>query len=967
MNLYAGVGQRTLAISQYEVLRAILAESLGARPSADTYALYRKIHSDAPLEQPLIVSRNANRDAGQLATQNLTHDSVPDADAQSPAGNVSLRAGRSFAGHNAVFLSADSDDLPQPTTELIGRQAELGRVASQFADPTCRLVTLVGPGGMGKSRIAIAAGRNLNAPITFVPLAGVLPATGEMAIDSLITQITQVLGLRFLAPQPPRGLLLNHLANERRVLLLDSFEHLLDAAPFLNELIEQAPDIRLFVTSRVRLGLAAEWVVDVTGMGSGGPPAGELAGGVADKVDDADRLFESVARRTAPAFDLHTNLPAVKRIVSLVQGSPLGIELAANWVRALPCQEIAQRLATDLDLLTNAVGVDNGRHSSMRAVLDSSWSLLDSDARPAFAALSTFSGWFDASAAQQVAGCKLLTLAGLVDRSWIKAVDAAGQTRYFVHDLLRQYGLEKLSEHEYLESLIRERHASHFSTKLIAASDALKSFDDCAFESVALDVANIRSAWQWLADHRSAHEVAGFVEALNRYFVYKGWLGEATRMLERALQMDGASQPLSISWHRMLAQDFWQSGRIRRAMKTVEEILRLAGERVPRSKSALWQVLPVSIFNHVQVLLGVVRSEPPTSCAQDQAYALQMASTLGYFISDRPAKLLHHILRANHLSVSNGLTTGTMGSYAFLAVLWRALGSQRLANFYNARAFALLPAVRDDSLTALAAQTLGVDLYISGRMDRAIQVLERGAACFRSSGEWRLMMDASAISGMVEVARGRRDAAHSCWQAVREGGRQYGDRLCELWGLIGAAETDLRARQAPDVRLLDRAEQLLAAGTPHEHGRYEAARAGAALISGNMDLADRFASRATTTFSGIKLLAFGDGEGCVNAAHVMLSLAALDPTRVAWRDGADRASALAMRFARANPYLLARACSQRARFERLLGRNASARRLLKRAHAAAIALDMTADAQEAAQALRRLATTTSTSAAKPTY
>ena len=207
-----------------------------------------------------------------------------------------------------------------------------------------------------------------------------MPARPDQAVDLLVSTIANALGYLFSARRPRRELLLDHLAGKEMLLVLDNFEQLLPATPLLSEILQQAPRLKFLVTSRVRLGIEAEWLFDVEGLSY--PPAPESAS-PADYP--AIRLFAQTAQRIKPGFLLQNEEAAVVRICQIVAGFPLAIELAANWVRGLSCAEIvapfeadrATAPASGLDVLSTTSAIVAERHQSMRSILAQSWALLD--------------------------------------------------------------------------------------------------------------------------------------------------------------------------------------------------------------------------------------------------------------------------------------------------------------------------------------------------------------------------------------------------------------------------------------------------------------------------------------------------------------------------------------------------------------------------------------------------------------
>jgi predicted ATPase len=334
-------------------------------------------------------------------------------------------------------LEAGLRNLPAPRTSFVGRADELASIDRMLDESDCRLLTLLGPGGVGKTRLALeAAARRIDRyqhGVHFVPLVGV-PAPDLLAAavaESLQFQVDSA-----HSAVPAGDQLVDYLRERATLLVLDNFEHLLDARDLLTELIEQAPRVELLTTSRERLQVQSEWVLDLEGLelGNGNGHARESA---------AVRLFVDRARQVDNGYTLSDQeRPQVERVCRLVNGMPLGIELAAAWASTLPCSEIADEIERNLGFLETTMHDVPQRHRSLRAAFDQSWRLLLDDERHVFSQLSVFRGSFARDAAAAVARAGLTELHGLVSKSLVRRAELG---RFELHELLRQYAAERLA------------------------------------------------------------------------------------------------------------------------------------------------------------------------------------------------------------------------------------------------------------------------------------------------------------------------------------------------------------------------------------------------------------------------------------------------------------------------------------------------------------------------------------------
>ncbi len=318
-----------------------------------------------------------------------------------------------------------TSNLPLQSTPFIGREDELAHIADRLHDPTCRLLTLVGAGGIGKTRLALQAAADqidkFSDGVYFISLTPIGSTT------FIASAIANALDFSFHGQDDPDTQIVNYLRSKHILLVMDNYEHLLGGVTLLAEILANVPRLKLLVTSRERLNMQEEWILPVEGL----------------PFSAAVELFAQTARRLQPGFSLDANQAGVADICRTVEGLPLGIELAASWLRTMPCQQIAEQIKRDLDFLATPLRNVPERHRSLRAVFEHSWGLLSEIERSVLMKLSVFRGGIDAEAAEQIVCASLALLAGLVDKSLVR-LNAAG--RYEMHELLRQFAADKLTE-----------------------------------------------------------------------------------------------------------------------------------------------------------------------------------------------------------------------------------------------------------------------------------------------------------------------------------------------------------------------------------------------------------------------------------------------------------------------------------------------------------------------------------------
>ncbi len=302
------------------------------------------------------------------------------------------------------------------------------------------------------------------------------------------------------------------------LLVMDNFEHLVAGASLLEEILSQAAGIKLLVTSRQRLNLPAEWVLEIHGLKF--PQNGLSA--PAESFSSV-QLFLENARRAVVGFSPSAeDLPWVAQICRLVEGTPLGIELAASWVKLLSCREIAGEIERSLDFLESEQRGVPSRHKSLRAIFDHSWELLSPAEQDSFKRLSVFQGGCTKEAAAQVAGAGLPVLAALVDKSLLRRASAAsdsGATRYDMHELLKQYAAAKLQESPDEAKAARTAHAHYYAQFLADRLDQIKGAAQLeAVRSIEVDLQNVRAAWRWAVEQVDLPTIETCMRALGVFF-----------------------------------------------------------------------------------------------------------------------------------------------------------------------------------------------------------------------------------------------------------------------------------------------------------------------------------------------------------------------------------------------------------------------------------------------------------------
>ncbi len=404
-------------------------------------------------------------------------------------------------------------NLPAETTPFIGRDVELAEIQRLIAEQ--RLLTLTGPGGIGKTRLALEAAAaaldDFEHGVYFVSLAPV--ESGER----IVMAILEALNLPLSTEERPAAALQRYLRRKQMLIVLDNFEHLLENAALVSELLAAAPDLKILATSREKLGLHGETALAVGGMSLGSQQTPDA------EQSDAVLLFLQRARQARPGMDLGKQDQAqVVEICKKLGGMPLAVELAAGWLHVLSVREIGAELEAGLDILTTRDRDVPARHRSMQDVFDHSWVLMNEAERDMLKALSVFRSGFDRAAARRVAGATLQSLADMVDKSLLQY--DPGASRYTIHELLRQHAQIRLDEAPEAGAAAREAHAAYFAEFMAQRWEHLKdSRQLAALQAIEADIDNIRLAWQYCLAQKDVVRIRMFFSGLRLVYWVRGW------------------------------------------------------------------------------------------------------------------------------------------------------------------------------------------------------------------------------------------------------------------------------------------------------------------------------------------------------------------------------------------------------------------------------------------------------------
>jgi predicted ATPase/DNA-binding SARP family transcriptional activator len=748
MRLLALSGQRSAALAQYKVCEQLLTESYGLEPSADTRALF-----------------------GQIEAGNLV-----ERDTMAPAAPIPGRKG----------------NLPAPVTPLVGREDELEHLRVVVSDPSYRLVTLVGVGGVGKTRLALAAAEELGSGFDsgawIVRLTGVGAPLPEAEVtelgasassDSVILAIAETLELTISGQRLPQEHLIDYLRDREMLLVLDDVEHLVasggegaGAAGLLTlvlDILQSAPGVTLLVTSRQRLGLRAEYMLRLTGLPV--PQVGDAEGERYSSV----QLFAERAGRALGGFELNDdNLLSVVQICLAVEGLPLGIELAASWTDRMELPDIVGALERDLDLLVTTMRDVPERQRSMRAVFAHSWRLLSEEEQRNLAQLTVFQGGFSERAARAVVDASMDDLGVLVDKSLLRRVEPG---RYSWHTLLQQFAAEEVGDEEGggLEG-VRQRHSLFYLDLVTRRGPGLKGGQPQAVSSeIQREWENIKQAWHWAVAAGDVEHLGRSLEALSRFTMLKGLVQQAKYMFgtaaEAVVSLEHSEADLLQACLLIeVARCLTRQAHYRQAIAVVQHVLEIARTRgAPELEAQALLRWGVALLGRGEYASARERLDQALLLGGESKAEGTVASCLSHLglaaIRQGDYGVAQEYLdRALGMHRGRGDVLSEAGVLSDLGLLRSLEGHYASACANLERALAIFRRVGDRRGESVVYQRLGAFRHALGDYGGAREQYERALRISRDIGERSGEAEALVSIGLLLHDQGRDDVASAIGQ-----------------------------------------------------------------------------------------------------------------------------------------------------------------------------------------------------------
>ncbi len=618
-------------------------------------------------------------------------------------------------------------NLPTQPTPFVGRSHEIKDISTLFADPTCRLLTLVGPGGIGKTRMALEVARQISESVTSDFSDGIyfIPLQALNASNLLTTTIADAVGLTFFQTANPQQELLDYLSRKHLLIVLDNLEHLLSDVEIISAILAHAAGIKVLATSREALNLQEEWLYALKGMRI--PDAGDLK---SIESFSAVRLFIQCARRAHPDFSIENERAGIARICALVGGMPLGLELAAAWVRALSCDEIADEIANNLNILESSARNVPERHRTMRGVLAQSWALLASEEQQVMMRLAAFQGGINREAAEVVASASLRLLTALVDKSWLRW--ESDTRRYDLHELLRQYAEEQLISAGLVEQT-RDAHAAFFADWMQKRECEIKfQQQDSALADIEQDFANVRLAWKRATEQLNGALINPMIEALNFFCDMRARFMEGEDLFKSAAEcFDQCTDPENrLTYCRL---------RLRRA-RMFQNAMTYAAE---------------DLHNLLAELQSIHEALKAYDCPAETAFALYQ---IGFVQSFHSYDEIGEPLFAECVRIYSELGDQFYLADALHLLATAATDFQKAKTLYE-QAFALQEAIGDRNGIGWSLTQLARSNYVEHHYDLGDQYSNRAMVIQRERGDWKGLHYSMINHAMWAFRRGEWDSA----------------------------------------------------------------------------------------------------------------------------------------------------------------------------------------------------------------
>ncbi len=843
MRALALLGDRNGALAQFENCQNILVQELGVEPESATISLATRIR-EGKLTDP------------------------------TPQTNPTTR------------------NLPLSPTRFVGRKDELAHVSDLLK--RAPLVTLVGPGGIGKTRLALEVAHQLSA--FFVDGVHYVALSGIASTAALVPTILRTLGLP--VGENSEGQLPAALAGKHILLVLDNLEHLTGCAHVIAALLAASSGLHVLATSRERLRLASEHVASVNGLPYSRPSSSD-----ATFIPEAAALFLQTALRVNPRFTLSSDAqPALAQICVLTRGMPLALELAAGWCASMSLPEIALELEQSAGFLVSDQPDMPERQRSLRAAFDWSWQLLNATERDAFARLSVFREGFTRDAAVNVAEVNLSMLAQLSQKSLLTLQDGRGAqvARYEMHGLLREFASDVLADVPELRHHVKLRHAIYY-LKLLASQESQLQGSQMSQAVFAIDteLSNIQKAWRWCSKRDRFDLLLPALFATYQYYLASGRFADGATAFGFSTERltSPAAAPFRAQVLAMLAHFLATLSRYEEGIAAAREAGSIGSnvncvEARAHGELRLGQCLH-RLDHSDQARAHVTQSNQAAkvslTCQPENPMMRQVEWESMYWLASIDA--YEGLYPAARTSIEHGLRLcqqygflrGEALCLANLATIHLDQRDYEPASRYYQQTLALTNIVQSRLTESLAWLYLGEIARLQGSYDEAHRLLERAGSQLVSTGDRFYATYALIFQARLAADLGDETAAHHAIRLLREQTHEIGLRRAETEALFVLVQLALRsgdphlallhANQARDTAgllaepVLQALCSLWVAQAQAGLGDLEAASVGY-ITSREAFIAVKQTAAALDSYAGLAELALAEGDAASALSHI---------------------------------------------------------------------------------------------------
>ncbi len=733
MLTFARMGQRNAAIAQYHTCAEVLQRELGVLPSAETRMLFERIESGVDTRR---------------------------------------------------------EKLPQQPTPFVGRITELDAVAAKLMSADCRMLTIVGWGGVGKTRLAIQLAEDLHHHfwdgIFFIPLASIHTA------ETLIQSIGSAVDFNFSEQGDPVAQLAGYFHKREALLLLDNCEQLEDAVPVLENLLQNTVALKILLTSRRRMVSRWEHTFQLGGFQIDGdddvaemPPVVELF------VQNARRVQHDFT--PAPA-DIHVIL----EIAKVLSGIPLGIELAARWVSSLSCCQILAQIRDGLSFLDTDSATGN-----LNAVLEYTWREFPPAEQIHFSRLALFRDPFTAEAAVSMAELSMPTLSRFVERGVLSPV-SIGQAvsnspeKFAMNQLWRQFATEKLAANAAECDTARLRHYQYFSDILKNQLNGVQARNPTALETVGMVFNDILAVWEWLLTQEDVPAIEALTYHIGVYLSIENRYAELRPILEKTLaKLDhhpAATRARIAQGYRQLGEAYFRMGELPKSSAHLLRTLELLGQRKPTltlgGMLALGKQIAVQIGH--RVWMPRRKRTPEESLALlEAALAYERYGQILFFENTPSSIMLFTSLSGMNLSERVGVSSVLARLYGNMILGFGLVPIHALARFYRRKALEVAQKLEHPAAKAWVLEVSSIYHCGIGDWQTSDTEAREAIAIAEKLGDTRRSDEAWVMPSYVALHGGNIRRSAEIWLDIYVSARKRGDVQVQRWGLAGQAKNFL--------------------------------------------------------------------------------------------------------------------------------------------------------------------------------